>query len=125
MSQGADRKAFGEVVRHHRRRAGKTLREVANAIKRSVSYLSDIERGVRHPFPEAMLPTLAEALNAPLSDLVAGRAASEGAWRLAAGLSPAHDELAARLVARWSTMTPENIWALVDAVGPLYNPEKS
>lgn len=52
---------FGQYIKQRREALGMTLRDVANAVKVSAAYISDIERGSRGA-PDRYLDALAEAL---------------------------------------------------------------
>lgn len=61
---------FGERLRRARRRQGMTLREVAEASKVSVAYLSDLERGVLKNPSLDKLTAIASALGVSPNDLL-------------------------------------------------------
>lgn len=58
---------FGEEMRVQRARKRMTLREVGAITGHAVSYLSDIERGVRHPSQETRW-RIADAIEMPRTD---------------------------------------------------------
>lgn len=60
------REELGEVLRAHRRRQGRTLREVSAAASVSLGYLSEIERGAKEASSE-LLGSVCNALGVPLS----------------------------------------------------------
>ena len=65
-------RAFGEAVRRKRQERGETLEQVAHRIPRmDPKYLGELERG----WHAATIPTakkIADALDAPLAELVSG-----------------------------------------------------
>jgi transcriptional regulator with XRE-family HTH domain len=67
-------KRFGELLRDARRKAGKTLGDVARLLGISVVYLSDVERGNRKPFGRDRVLAIAEFLQTNPGELL--RAAS-------------------------------------------------
>jgi transcriptional regulator with XRE-family HTH domain len=54
---------FGDMLRRIRRKADKTLGDVARELGVSVPYISDVERGNRKPFTTERLIQLARFLN--------------------------------------------------------------
>jgi transcriptional regulator with XRE-family HTH domain len=57
---------IGDVLRSHRQRQGKTLRQVAAKASVALGYLSEVERGQKEVSSE-ILASVAEALSVPLS----------------------------------------------------------
>lgn len=62
------RRLLGDVLRRHRQRQARTLRDVAAAARISLGYLSEIERGRKEPSSE-MIAALAGALGTTLTTL--------------------------------------------------------
>lgn len=58
-----DPHAFGKYLRAQRKECRLTLRALATALKLSVPYLSDIERGERPPLPRKYWGKLVSTLN--------------------------------------------------------------
>ncbi|MDQ1683363.1 MAG: hypothetical protein QOC82_100 [Frankiaceae bacterium] len=63
------RRLLGEVLRRHRQRQGRTLRDVATAARVSLGYLSEVERGVKEASSE-LLTSLCDALGVTLADVL-------------------------------------------------------
>jgi transcriptional regulator with XRE-family HTH domain len=63
------RRLLGDVLRRHRQRQGRTLRDVAAAARISLGYLSEVERGRKEASSE-LLACLCEALNVSLADVL-------------------------------------------------------
>ena len=63
------RRLLGDVLRRHRQRQGRTLRDVAAAARISLGYLSEIERGLKEASSE-LLGSLCEALDVSLADVL-------------------------------------------------------
>lgn len=63
------RQILGDVLRQHRMRQGRTLREVSGLARVSLGYLSEVERGQKEASSE-LLAAICEALGARLSDLL-------------------------------------------------------
>lgn len=64
------RRLLGDVLRRHRQRQGRTLRDVASSARISLGYLSEIERGRKEASSE-LLASLCEALDISLADVLA------------------------------------------------------
>lgn len=60
------RHELGGVLRAHRRRQGRTLREVSQRAAVSLGYLSEVERGEKEASSE-LLAAICDALEVPLS----------------------------------------------------------
>lgn len=60
------REVVGDVLRGARTSQGRTLREVSDAARVSLGYLSEVERGRKEPSSE-LLNAICEALQVPLS----------------------------------------------------------
>ncbi|MBP3223666.1 MAG: helix-turn-helix transcriptional regulator [Actinomycetaceae bacterium] len=63
------RHEIGEVLREHRNRQGRTLREVSSDANVSLGYLSEVERGQKEASSE-LLSHICAALNVPLSHVL-------------------------------------------------------
>ncbi|MFJ8972410.1 helix-turn-helix domain-containing protein [Streptomyces anulatus] len=64
------RDLVGEVLRRERQAQGRTLRDVAEAARISVPYLSEVERGLKEASSE-VLAAAAQALGLNLADVLA------------------------------------------------------
>lgn len=60
------REVIGDVLRHARISQGRTLREVSDAARVSLGYLSEVERGRKEASSE-LLSSICAALDIPLS----------------------------------------------------------
>ncbi|MDQ1288221.1 MAG: hypothetical protein QG622_1786 [Actinomycetota bacterium] len=76
------RQEIGDVLRHARRRQGRTLREVSSVARVSLGYLSEVERGQKEASSE-LLASICGALEVPLS-----RVLHEVSQRVAAAETP-------------------------------------
>ena len=63
------RRLLGDVLRRHRQRQGRTLREVATEARVSLGYLSEVERGRKEASSE-LLASISTALGLPLSEVL-------------------------------------------------------
>ncbi len=60
------RRLLGDVLRRHRQRQSRTLREVSAAARVSLGYLSEVERGHKEASSE-LLAAICHALDVPMS----------------------------------------------------------
>lgn len=65
------RQVIGEELRRRRMEQKRTLRQVSNLAQVSLGYLSEVERGQKEASSE-LLASIANALDTPLSELLAG-----------------------------------------------------
>ena len=63
------REVLGDVLRRARTKQGRTLREVSDAARVSLGYLSEVERGRKEASSE-LLSAICAALDVPLSELL-------------------------------------------------------
>src|SRR6516225_6750079 len=63
------REVIGDVLRRARTSQGRTLREVSDAARVSLGYLSEVERGRKEAYSE-LLSAICDALDVPLSQLL-------------------------------------------------------
>jgi transcriptional regulator with XRE-family HTH domain len=63
------RRLVGDVLRRHRLRQSRTLREVSAAAQVSLGYLSEVERGRKEASSE-LLASICAALDVPLADVL-------------------------------------------------------
>src|SRR3954471_23831028 len=63
------RRLVGDVLRRHRLRQSRTLREVSAAAQVSLGYLSEVERGRKEPSSE-LLAAICAALDVSLADVL-------------------------------------------------------
>jgi len=54
--------SFGEFVKKHRKRIGKTQRQLASSVGVGTSYLSSVENGAKSPFKEDVCIKIAEEI---------------------------------------------------------------
>jgi transcriptional regulator with XRE-family HTH domain len=78
------REVIGEVLRGARMSQGRTLREVSDAARVSLGYLSEVERGRKEPSSE-LLNAICDALEVPLSMVL-----TDAGQRMASEESAAH-----------------------------------
>jgi transcriptional regulator with XRE-family HTH domain len=63
-------RSFGQVLRQLRRKAGKTLGDMARLLGVSAVYVSDVERGNRKPFTRDRILKIADHLGADPNELL-------------------------------------------------------
>src|SRR5947199_6382951 len=87
------RRLIGDVLRRHRQRQGRTLRDVSAAAQVSLGYLSEVERGRKEPSSE-LLAAICAALDVSLAEVLRGvsdeLAAIERRTVVPVGFAPAH-----------------------------------
>lgn len=96
------REVIGDVLRLARTTQGRTLREVSDAARVSLGYLSEVERGRKEPSSE-LLNAICDALEVPLSAVL-----TDAGERMASQERAAHSEPAGEptAVASGSTIDP-------------------
>jgi transcriptional regulator with XRE-family HTH domain len=92
------REVLGDVLREARINQGRTLRQVSDAARVSLGYLSEVERGRKEASSE-LLSAICDALDVPLSQL----------------LTDASEQLLGHDSVRESTKTGSPIAASIDA----------
>lgn len=108
---------FGALLREERKRAGRTMADVADLLGLSIVYISDIERGKRAPLDPARVVRVAELLQVGAGPLLSAAARSRGAFELAtASVTPMHIEAGAMLMRGWETLTEEDLKSIGDIV---------
>ena len=80
------REVLGDVLRRARTKQGRTLRQVSDAARVSLGYLSEVERGRKEASSE-LLSAICDALDVSLSQLLVD--ASEQLLRRESGLADA------------------------------------
>lgn len=106
------RRAFGERLRALRKKAGKTLGEVAEVLDVSVVYVSDVERGNRPPLRPDLIDTAATLLEADAAELHKLAAEVRGAFELRTDRMPERAKEFVAGLAR-GDQYPEDFWEKV------------
>lgn len=98
------REVIGDVLRHARTEQGRTLREVSDAARVSLGYLSEVERGRKEASSE-LLSAICDALDVPLSRVLtdagenmAEREHANAAAKVSAHANVAHIDAATKVV---------------------------
>jgi transcriptional regulator with XRE-family HTH domain len=103
------REVLGDVLRRARTKQGRTLRQVSDAARVSLGYLSEVERGRKEASSE-LLSAICDALDVPLSQLLvdagAKMASQELADELAEDLTKATSPRAANIDASTKVVIP-------------------
>lgn len=102
---------FGELLRKERKRADRTMGDVAEHLSVSVAYISDVERGNRAPLTADRLARVVEFLGIQDSaPLYLAAADSKGAFELdASTASPTAREVGAALMRGWNDLSDEDL----------------
>ncbi|MGV0815640.1 transcriptional regulator ClgR [Mycolicibacterium boenickei] len=89
------REVIGDVLRNARTEQGRTLRQVSDAARVSLGYLSEVERGRKEASSE-LLSAICDALDVPLSRVLsdAGENMAEREHSTAAAQPQAHTNVA-------------------------------
>jgi transcriptional regulator with XRE-family HTH domain len=96
---------IGVVLRRIRLGQERTLRDVAEAARVSVPYLSEVERGRKEPSSE-LLSAICEALGLELAELLAQVQFEIAARELAAHPYPAHRASDGRTITSLTSIAP-------------------
>jgi transcriptional regulator with XRE-family HTH domain len=99
---------FGAMLRQERKKAGKTLDDVARALDCTVSYLSDVELSRRKAFPTAKILDLASILGCDVQPLIAA-AAKERGGVLVNSTNPQVNNIAAGLARSGERLSPAKL----------------
>jgi transcriptional regulator with XRE-family HTH domain len=113
----------GRMLRAHRRRQELTLREVAEEIGCSLSYLSKLESGQAFPKRTAMLLKMADVLRLDGREreaLVEAARYAKGALHVPSGVGPRRCELAHRIISALPELSEETL----DSIEELLREEK-
>lgn len=113
-SRGND--GFSKLVRAARKRAGLTLRDVAEIVGHSVPYVSDIELGRRKPYSSEKIERLATRLGEPVGPMLAAAARERGAFEVPEDSSPHVVEAMAAMWRQLPDMTDEGLQELEDVI---------
>jgi transcriptional regulator with XRE-family HTH domain len=110
---------FGELFRQERKRAGKNLGEVAQRLKVSLTYLSDVERSTRPPLSIDRIRDAAVFMAIPgdrVLALLKAAAAYQGAFELPVPSSSMGKEAGAALARGWNSLDDDAFRQIVDVV---------
>jgi transcriptional regulator with XRE-family HTH domain len=114
-----NRQKFGELFRAARKRAGKTLGEVAHDLEISLPYLSDVERTTRPPLSLeriAQAAVLFRSTEAEYSDMLRAAADHQGAFNLPMPNSPKGREAGAALMRSWNNLDDDLYEEIVNMI---------
>lgn len=112
MPLSAVREPPGRMLRAHRRRLDLTLREVAEEIGCSLSYLSKLESGQAFPKRTAMLLKMADVLRLDGREreaLAEAARYAEGALHVPSGVDPRRYELAHRMISALPDLSEQTL----------------
>ena len=110
MKGNNEKYIFSTRFREERRKAGKTLGDVARHLEKSTSYISDIERGNRMPLREDDIRKFAELMGIEAEPLCVLAAESRGAFTLGTeGISPKARRVGAALMREWAELDDEKL----------------
>lgn len=100
---------FGQVLRRRRRECELTLQHIADVLKVSVVFISEVERGVKPPLAPAAIDALRDVLGG-VSDLHEAADAARKIVQLdLRDKTPAQRRVATKLARHWSSMGPRQL----------------
>lgn len=104
------RAEFGHLLRNLRRKSGKTMHQIADHLGVSIVFISDVERGNRHPFtPDRVIKT-AQFLKINPEPLLLAAAKVRGAFELdATGVSGKARQVGAALMRGWADLDENDL----------------
>ncbi|MBU9764648.1 helix-turn-helix transcriptional regulator [Mycobacterium sp. TNTM28] len=91
------REVIGDVLRNARTEQGRTLREVSDAARVSLGYLSEVERGRKEASSE-LLSAICDALDVPMSRVLTDAGETMAEREQAPAASVAHIDAATKVV---------------------------
>ena len=104
------RAKFGDLLRKARRQAGMTMSDLAVHLDVSVVFISDVERGNRHPFTAERIIRACEFLGIDPEPLLLAAAKTRGAFELdAKRVSGKAKEVGAALMRGWKDLNDEDL----------------
>lgn len=102
---------FGDLLKEWRGRAGKSMGDIARYLSVSITYVSDVERGVRPPYVTEKIMKVAHFLNIPphgIEQLLHAAAQWRGTYELNVGTQQ-HNDVAAALMRGWSSLSENQL----------------
>ncbi len=78
MNNTARKEPFGDVLRRLRKKAGRSLGDVARLLEVSVAFLSQVEHGKRLPLSEVQIENVANFLQVEPGELLVSAAQTRG-----------------------------------------------
>lgn len=109
---------FGQLLRNTRKAAGLGLREVAEMLHVSTSYVSDVEHGRRPALTPARIEALADLLHvdpAPLHK-AARLARKQGYVLRLEDITDLHHEVGAKLETQWAGLSAKQLRRILGAL---------
>jgi transcriptional regulator with XRE-family HTH domain len=101
---------FGKLLRKTRAEAGFSMGQLARDLAVNVSYVSDVERGVRAPFTKENIIRAAKFLGVDSRPLLAAGAASRGVFELkATGVTETARRVGAALMRGWPELSEDQL----------------
>jgi transcriptional regulator with XRE-family HTH domain len=97
---------FGSLLRERRKQVNKTMGDLAEFLRVSVPYISDVERGNRKPFSDQRIRDVARFLGTDAEDLIIASAEDDGGFRLEVlDQHPKSLEVGAALMRGWPELS--------------------
>lgn len=106
---------FGSGLRRCRLDAGLTLREVASVLGKSISYVSDVERGLRSPFRGGDLEVVCACVGGELGRFRVLASVDRGGFLLSSEVvSDLRMQVGSELMVRWDSLSDNRLKRLGD-----------
>lgn len=102
------RETYGSVQRAARKKAEKTMDDLAKFLGVSVSYVSDVERGYRQPWTNERILQIANFLGTEPVPLIRAAGTARGAFVLNADVTPAGRDAGASLMRVWNELSDDD-----------------
>jgi transcriptional regulator with XRE-family HTH domain len=103
-------RGFGELLRDTRKKAGKSMLDLARGLDVSVVFISDVERGNRAPFTSEKILKVAELLDVDPEPLLQAAAETRGAFELdATQVSGKARQVGAALMRGWTELNEKDL----------------
>jgi len=100
---------FGKLLRRTREAAGVTMGQLARHLKVSTPYLSDVEKGFRHPLDRDKILSAAAFLKIDPEQLLKEAAKTRGRVQLELGSNPRAQAVGAALLRGWPDLTNQQL----------------
>src|SRR5690606_37068162 len=100
--------AFGDLLRAERKRAGRTIGELARQLEVSLPYLSDVELNRRPPMKPDRIRKAAQFLGIAAEPLLKAAAQRVGHFKLTTDVGPKGREVGAALMRGWPQLSEQD-----------------
>ena len=110
-------RGFGNLLRNTRKKAGKSILDVAQHLGVSVVFISDVERGNRAPFTSDKILKVAELLDVDPEPFLQAAAETRGSFELdATQVSSKARQVGAALMRGWTELNEKDLETIAQIV---------